>query len=102
IFQHRVEYRLQFARRAADHTQHLGGCRLLLQRLGEFLLQLGVPAANGINVRSRLRSSRTKLAAAWWALFAFEEPGHLVGTATGPVSSGQPRIEPVNPNRTAR
>jgi hypothetical protein len=55
------------------------------------------------NMRSRLRSGRTKLAAACWAICAFERQGHLVGTATGPpFRSAQPRIEPINPNRTAR
>src|SRR5215472_3451524 len=38
------------------------------------------------NARSRLRSARTKLAAAYWAFCAFERQGHLVGTATGPPS----------------
>ena len=35
ILQHRLEHRLQFARRAADDLQHLRGRRLLLQRLGQ-------------------------------------------------------------------
>src|SRR5262249_36836014 len=41
------------------------------------------------NVRSHLRSGRTKLAAACWALCAFERQGHLVGPVTGPPS-GRP------------
>src|SRR5262245_23819286 len=41
--------------------------------------------ATGANARSRLRSGRTKLAAACWAICAFERQGHLVGTATGPL-----------------
>src|SRR5262249_16402881 len=43
------------------------------------------------NVSFRLRSGRTKLAAACWALCAFERQGHLVGTVTGrlPVGPGQ-------------
>src|SRR5262249_19803356 len=46
------------------------------------------------NARSRLRSGRTKLATARWALCAFERQGHLVGTVTGPLlRSAQPRIE---------
>jgi hypothetical protein len=42
-----------------------------------------------VNARCRLRSSRTKLAAARWAICAFERQGHLVGTANGPPS-GRP------------
>src|SRR5262249_29739364 len=87
-------------------------CSLLLQRLGklpprlgeftgarfELLFQLDQRIGLVANVRSRLRSARTKLAVACWALCAFERQGHLVGTATGPVRSAQP----INPNRTAR
>ena len=40
IRQHGLEHRLQLAGRARDDAQHLGGRRLLLQRLGEFLLQV--------------------------------------------------------------
>src|SRR5262249_15437205 len=39
IFQHRVEYRLQFARRAADDLEHVGGSGLLLQRLAQLVEQ---------------------------------------------------------------
>src|SRR5262249_11914398 len=35
VRQHRREYRLQVARRTGDYAQHLGGRRLLLQRLGQ-------------------------------------------------------------------
>ena len=33
IRQHRLKYRIEVPRRARDHTEHLGGRRLLLQRL---------------------------------------------------------------------
>src|SRR5262249_12469883 len=56
--------------------------------LGEFLFQIGVGCAKGISVSSRLRSGRTRLAVACWVLCAFERQGHLVGTATGPLSQG--------------
>ncbi|HWO91801.1 MAG TPA: hypothetical protein VNP53_07505, partial [Methylomirabilota bacterium] len=35
----RVEHRLGIGRRARDHTQDLAGRRLLLQRVGQSLLQ---------------------------------------------------------------
>src|SRR5262245_25741587 len=98
IGQHGLEHRLQLARRTGDYAQHLGGRGLLLERLGEVLPRLGEftsarfellfqldqqigPVANA---RSRLRSGRTKLAAACWALCSFERQGHLFGTVTGP------------------
>src|SRR6516164_7785646 len=112
----RVEHRLDVGRRARDDAQDLGGGGLLLQhfskvlsRFGEFAsayfelpLQVeGVPPS--ANAGSCLRSGRTKLTAARWALCAFERQGHLVGTVIGPpFRSAQPRIEPINPNRTAR
>ena len=37
VFQHRLEHRLQLARRAGDDLQHLRGRGLLLQRLGEIV-----------------------------------------------------------------
>src|SRR6516225_8523296 len=81
-----LEDRLQFSSRAADDLQDLGGRRLLLQRLGEFLLQLGVGAANGINVGSRLRCLRTKTGNASSTLRPFARQGHLVGTVpVGPA-----------------
>src|SRR5262249_7299018 len=88
--QNGVEDRLQVARRAGDHAQYVGGGRLLLQRLGEFLFQLG--GGRAVNVSSRLRSGRTQLAAARWAIGAFERQVSLVGTATGPPS-GRPSQE---------
>ena len=35
VLQHGLEHRLQLARRTADDLQHLGGRRLLLQRLAQ-------------------------------------------------------------------
>src|SRR5262249_10154372 len=59
----RVQHCLGVRRRARDDAQYLGGRRLLVQCLGEFartrfefLLQLRLGFANGINVSSRLRS----------------------------------------------
>ena len=37
VLQHRLEHRLQFARRAGDDLQHLRGRGLLLQRLGQIV-----------------------------------------------------------------
>src|SRR6516225_603206 len=107
--QNGLEDRLQLAGRTGDHLQHLGGRGLLLPRLGELtgarfelLFQLDQRIGPVANARSRLRSGRTKLAAPRWAICAFERQGHLVGTVTGsPFRSAQPRIEPINPNRTA-
>src|SRR5262245_60423358 len=103
VRQYGLEDRLQFSRRAADDLQDIRGRRLLLQRLGKPLFQLDTRFAGRVNSRSRLRSGRTTLAAARWALCAFGRQGHLVGTATGhPFRSAQPRIGPTNPNSTAR
>src|SRR5262249_44838582 len=91
----RVEHCLDVGRRTRDDAQYLGGRGLLVQCLleravtrFEFLLQLCSGFASAVNVSSRLRSGRTKLAAARWALCAFERQDHLVGTATGPPSVG--------------
>jgi hypothetical protein len=101
VLQHCLEYELQLPGRSGDDAQYFRCRRLLLQRFGkvlprlvkltgarfELLFQLdqcGLVA----NVRSRLRSGRTKLAAACWALCAFERQGHLVGTATDPLPVG--------------
>src|SRR5262245_46839006 len=86
---HHLQHGLQLGRRGADDPQNLGCRRLLFERLGEFLFQIGVGYAKGVSVSSRLRSGRTRLAVACWALCAFERQGHLVGTATGPPS-GRP------------
>src|SRR5215475_3955534 len=94
IGQHGLKHRLKLARRTADDLQHLGGCRLLLQRLGEFLFQVGVGCANAVNVSSRLRCLRTKTGHACSALHAFASQDHLVGTVIGRVSSLSILIEP--------
>src|SRR5262249_54162600 len=95
VRQNGVKHRLQFAGRPRDDTQHPRGRGLLLPRLGELArarleldFQLDQRIGPVANVRSRLRSGRTKAAAARWALCAFERQGHLVGTATGLVRSG--------------
>src|SRR5262245_65428157 len=72
VRQHGLEYRLELARRTGNDLQHLRGRGLLLQRLGEFLFQVGVGCAKGVNVSYRLRSARAKLAAARWAICAFK------------------------------
>src|SRR5262249_24146050 len=74
--------------------------RLLLQRLGkvpprlgelagarfELLFQFDQRIGPVANVRSHLRSGRTKLAAARSAICPFASQDHLVGTVTGPPS----------------
>src|SRR4030095_5660273 len=35
-----IEHRLHVGRRAADDAEHLGGCRLMLQRLTQFCIAL--------------------------------------------------------------
>src|SRR5262249_46256862 len=69
-----------------DHPQHFGCRRLLLQRLGELLFQVGI---GSVNVSSRLRFVRTKTGNASSALHPFASQDHLVGTVTGPPS-GRP------------
>ena len=54
----------------------------------QLLFQPDESVAPVANARSRLRSGRTKLAAARWVLCAFERQGHLVGTVTGPLPVG--------------
>src|SRR5215813_11251266 len=104
IGQHGLEHRLKLARRTRDDAQHFRCCGLLLQRLGKLPPCLGELTGarfelSVANVRSRLRSGRTKLATARWVICAFERQGHLVGTANwSPSGSAPARIEPVNPN----
>src|SRR5215831_2304859 len=78
VRQYGLEHGLQVAGRARDDTQHFIGRRLPLQCLGkvlpsldkfvpvffELLFQIGTRLTYPINARSRLRSGRTKLAAA--------------------------------------
>src|SRR5262249_26101478 len=82
--QHRPEHRLQRARRAPDDLQHTRRRRLLLQSLGELLVQVGVGCTKAVNVSSRLRCLRTRTGNASSALRPFASQGHLVGTVTGP------------------
>src|SRR5262249_50872741 len=89
VLQHGLEDRLELAGRAGNYTQHLGGRRLLLWRLGELLFQVGVGCAKAANVSSRLRCLRTKTGNASSALRPFASQDHLVGTVTGPPS-GRP------------
>src|SRR5262245_40272224 len=60
IAQQGPEHGLQVSGGDGDDFEHLGGCCLLLQRLGELLFQVGVGCANAVNVSSRLRCLRTK------------------------------------------
>src|SRR6516225_940048 len=55
VRQNRSEDPVQLARRARNDLQHLGGRRLLLQRLGELLFQVGIGCAKAVNVSFRLR-----------------------------------------------
>src|SRR5262249_2467848 len=72
-----------------DHPKHVRGCRLLLQRLGEFLFQIGIGCA--VSVSSRLRCVRTKTGNASSALRPFASQDHLVGTVTRLSILTQPR-----------
>src|SRR5215469_8787549 len=83
-----VEHRLQLAGRVADSAQDLRSCRLLLQRLIEFLFQVGVGCAKAVNVSSSLRCLRTKTGSASSALRPFARQCHLVGTVPGPPLVG--------------
>ena len=95
VRQHRLEHRLQLARRTRDDAQHLRGCGLLLQRLGELPFQLGQGFTDVGRTRSRLRSARTKLATVRSALRPLARQGHPVGTVhRTPSGRTQPRIGP--------
>src|SRR5262252_7811711 len=92
ISEHRLENGFELGGRTADDLQHLGCRALLLPRLGELtgarfklLFQLDQWTGPVADARSRLRSGRTKLAAARWAICAFERQSHLVGTLGGPM-----------------
>src|SRR5262249_59541167 len=58
-FHERIEHQLEVESRTADHLEHLGGRRLLLQRLCELLFQIGIGCAKAVNASSRLRFLRT-------------------------------------------
>src|SRR5262245_52205000 len=107
IGQHGLEHRLKLARRTADDLQHLRGCRLLLQRLDEFLFQVGVGCVKTINGSSSLRCLRTKTGSAGSTLRPFARQDHLVGTATGPLGSSlsiltEPPIHSITSSAIAR
>src|SRR5262249_6647189 len=86
VCQHGLEHRLELAGRAGYDLQHLRRRGLLLERLHEvltrlsqlapaclkLLFQIGAGLTDTANARSRIRSGRTKFAAARWALCAFE------------------------------
>ena len=80
--------------RAQQTAMPVIGFLSLAQKLGGYRTMIGAPLllrwrlAHLTSVRSRLRSGRTKLAAACWVLCAFERQGHLVGTATGALPVG--------------
>src|SRR5262249_22585 len=95
-----VEHWLDLGRRRADDRENLSHRRLLLERLGKPLFQLRF--ADRVNALARLRSRRTKTTSVRSALRLFARQGHLVGTVTGPLSVGPPRLEPINPNTTPR
>jgi hypothetical protein len=86
-----IKHGLELGRRGADNPQNLSHRRLLLERLGKFLFQIGAGFANAVNVSSRLRCLRTKTANACSALRPFASQGHLVGTATGLVGRAKDR-----------
>src|SRR6266436_4206752 len=106
---------LKVAWRARDRAEHLGGRRLLLQRLGkvaphlgeltgarfELLFQLAQRIGPVANARFRLRSGRTKLAGARWTICTFAKQLHLVGTVTGPpfapIAACEPPKSPILP-----
>src|SRR5262249_15672105 len=79
----------QVTRRARNDAQNFGRRRLLLQRLGELLFQVGIGCAKAVNVSSRLLCLRTKTGNASSALRPFASQGHLFGTVTG-SRSGRP------------
>jgi hypothetical protein len=58
--QYGLQYRLEVARRARDDLEHLRGRRLLLQRLGQLLFQLGAGFEHGVDARPRLRPVGTR------------------------------------------
>ena len=99
VGQNSLEDGLKVAWRTGDRAEYLGGRGPLLQRLGkvpphlgelkgarfELLFQLAQRIGPVTNARFRLRSDRTKPAAARrWTTCTFGRQGHLVGTVTGP------------------
>jgi hypothetical protein len=83
-----VKHRPELGRRSADDSQNLSHRRLLLERLGKFLFQIGAGFADAANARSRFRCLRTKTSNAGSALRPFARQDHLIGTVTGPLPVG--------------
>src|SRR5262249_15283782 len=91
----RIEHRLHIRRQAGKDAQYVCRRPLLLPRLAEFapvsfelLFEIGTRLTHPADARLSLRSGRTKLAAARWAICAFERQGHLAGIVTGPLPVG--------------
>src|SRR5262249_49929465 len=102
ILQDRLENRLQLARRHADDEQHLGCCRLLLQRLAKLAVarferlfqiasvrfELFYQRRLGFNRLSKisfcLRSGRTNLATTRSAFRALARQDHPRSTSRDP------------------
>src|SRR5262249_42331865 len=110
VFQNCREYRRQLTWRVTNETEHFGASCLLPLCLGQFtgtslkpFLQFPSRQVSPADTDCRLRSRRTKLAAARWAICAFERHwSPRRHSHWSPFGRAQPRIEPINPNRTAR
>src|SRR6516162_347521 len=105
-FSRALRTRSKYSRGCNKHLQHLGRRRLLLPRFAQFArarfeLILQPCWGEAVNASSRLRCLRTKTGNASTALRSFGRQDHLVGHRV-PFWSGPAKIEPVNPNRTAR
>ena len=62
VLEHSLKYGLQIAGRTRNDAQHLGGRRLLLQRLGEFAREYGDIFLFGFRVIGHERIAGTALA----------------------------------------
>src|SRR5262249_15415648 len=82
------------ARRTGDDAQHLRGRRLLLQRLGELLFQLGVGCAKAVDVSCGLRRLRTRTGRASSALRHFARQAYLAGIFSGALAVGPAKDRP--------
>jgi hypothetical protein len=93
VRQHGFKHRLKVARGARNDAQHLGGCRLLLQRLGEivralpqFIVQAGVLWAMTAWLAYVFNAS---------SCFADNDPGLTRTTLSAPIAVS-PRISGMN------
>jgi hypothetical protein len=68
-FNQRVEHRLQIEGRAADHLEHVGGRRLLLQRLAQLVEQARVLYGDD-GLLSEVAQELDMLVAEWFDLLA--------------------------------